>query len=263
MTLFLRLVQTQRQTLAMTPQLMQAIKLLQMSNLELEAAVREEVDKNLCSHLARRRRPRKRSAGRANSELSGLDPFATGRGPPTLADNATRERGRPRLKTPTEPRIANWLVGPARGRRAPRRGGGGRRRRPTSVKQGRRGRPSCPPPAPRPRRNLRPLTAGVPRPFQHWRAAVAYPPRAGLLRTILQLVPPYKRRSAPALARGPSEPPNEEDVLDVLAEIPRPRPARGPAVRNPTPGQPIEPARPSSARAPAGGPSWWGRHETP
>ncbi|MEM0907757.1 MAG: RNA polymerase sigma-54 factor, partial [Pseudomonadota bacterium] len=50
----LKLVQSQRQTLAMTPQLMQAIKLLQMSNLELEAAVREEVDQNPLLTLAPR-----------------------------------------------------------------------------------------------------------------------------------------------------------------------------------------------------------------
>ncbi len=55
MTLSLRLVQAQRQTLAMTPQLMQAIKLLQMSNLELEAAVRDEVDRNPLLTLTSRR----------------------------------------------------------------------------------------------------------------------------------------------------------------------------------------------------------------
>ncbi len=46
MALSLKLDLRHKQSLVMTPQLMQAIKLLQMSNLELESAIREEVEKN-------------------------------------------------------------------------------------------------------------------------------------------------------------------------------------------------------------------------
>jgi len=109
-TLFLRLVQTQRQTLAMTPQLMQAIKLLQMSNLELEAAVREEVDKNPLLTLAPRADGRVAPRREGMSELSGLDPFATVAARTTLAEHATREMAALGL-TRTERRIADWLVG--------------------------------------------------------------------------------------------------------------------------------------------------------
>ncbi|MEM8663671.1 MAG: RNA polymerase factor sigma-54 [Pseudomonadota bacterium] len=90
MTPQLRLVQSQRQTLAMTPQLMQAIKLLQMSNLELEAAVREEVDQNPLLTLA------PRSDGRVSAKRDGgpmplTDPLATVAARPTLADHCERE----------------------------------------------------------------------------------------------------------------------------------------------------------------------------
>lgn len=92
MTLQLRLVQSQRQTLAMTPQLMQAIKLLQMSNLELEAAVREEVDQNPLLTLAQRSDGRvsaKREGG--GRETVARDPLASVAARPTLADHCARE----------------------------------------------------------------------------------------------------------------------------------------------------------------------------
>jgi len=106
----LRLVQTQRQTLAMTPQLMQAIKLLQMSNLELEAAVREEVDKNPLLTLAQR--PDGRVAPRRNNgqEIAGLDPFATVAARTSLAEHATREMAVLGLD-PAERRIGDYLIG--------------------------------------------------------------------------------------------------------------------------------------------------------
>ncbi|WP_369415132.1 RNA polymerase factor sigma-54 [Acuticoccus kalidii] len=92
MTLSLRLVQSQRQTLAMTPQLMQAIKLLQMSNLELESAVREEVDQNPLLTLASR--PDSRGSGRRDTvsrDRSTLDPLAMVAAKPSLADHCARE----------------------------------------------------------------------------------------------------------------------------------------------------------------------------
>lgn len=92
MTLQLRLVQSQRQTLAMTPQLMQAIKLLQMSNLELEAAVREEVDQNPLLTLAPRadgRVPVKRDT--MVRDTMARDPLASVAAKPTLADHCARE----------------------------------------------------------------------------------------------------------------------------------------------------------------------------
>ena len=46
MALTTRLEFRQRQALVMTPQLMQAIKLLQLSNLDLMAYVEEELEKN-------------------------------------------------------------------------------------------------------------------------------------------------------------------------------------------------------------------------
>src|SRR3954471_8414811 len=46
MALSTRLVMRQGQSLVMTPQLMQAIKLLQLSNLELTAYVEEELERN-------------------------------------------------------------------------------------------------------------------------------------------------------------------------------------------------------------------------
>ncbi|MEM7696459.1 MAG: RNA polymerase factor sigma-54 [Pseudomonadota bacterium] len=86
MTPQLRLVQSQRQTLAMTPQLMQAIKLLQMSNLELEAAVREEVDQN--PFLSLSAGPGTRPTARRDPfAASTLDPLASVADKPTLADH--------------------------------------------------------------------------------------------------------------------------------------------------------------------------------
>jgi len=76
----------------MTPQLMQAIKLLQMSNLELEAAVREEVDQNPLLTLA------PRSDGRVSAKRDGAardpltrDPLASVAERPTLADHCAHE----------------------------------------------------------------------------------------------------------------------------------------------------------------------------
>ncbi|WP_332461209.1 RNA polymerase factor sigma-54 [Acuticoccus mangrovi] len=110
MTPSLRLVQTQRQTLAMTPQLMQAIKLLQMSNLELEAAVREEVDQNPLLTLASRsdgRVPVRREGVR---EVSGNDPLAAVAGRTSLTEHCAREAATLGL-TPAEQQIANFLIG--------------------------------------------------------------------------------------------------------------------------------------------------------
>lgn len=98
MNISIRLVQSQRQTLAMTPQLMQAIKLLQMSNLELEAAVREEVDQNPLLTLAPRgdsfsaRADGKVGVKRDGSrDFGDRDPFATVAAKPSLAEHCARE----------------------------------------------------------------------------------------------------------------------------------------------------------------------------
>ncbi len=116
MTPQLRLVQSQRQTLAMTPQLMQAIKLLQMSNLELEAAVREEVDQNPLLTLAARAdtRPAPRGDGRitAKREVSRdfmNDPMATVAERTSLATHCQRESVGLGF-TPAERDIASYLI---------------------------------------------------------------------------------------------------------------------------------------------------------
>ncbi len=121
MNIQLRLVQSQRQTLAMTPQLMQAIKLLQMSNLELEAAVREEVDQNPLLTLAPRGDglPRADSLPRADGRVSAKretgqgnldrDPFATVAARPSLAEHCAREAVSLGLEG-EERSIANFLI---------------------------------------------------------------------------------------------------------------------------------------------------------
>jgi RNA polymerase sigma-54 factor len=104
------LVQSQRQTLAMTPQLMQAIKLLQMSNLELEAAVREEVDRNPLLTLAPRGDGRVGPKRDAVRDAGDLDPLAAVADRPTLADHCTQQipalgfDGRERA-------VADYLIG--------------------------------------------------------------------------------------------------------------------------------------------------------
>jgi RNA polymerase sigma-54 factor len=94
----------------MTPQLMQAIKLLQMSNLELEAAVREEVDKNPLLTLAPRADGRVAPRRDNGAELAGLDPFATVAAKQTLADHVTREMATLGFDQ-AERAIADYLVG--------------------------------------------------------------------------------------------------------------------------------------------------------
>lgn len=110
MTPSIRLVQSQRQTLAMTPQLMQAIKLLQMSNLELEAAVREEVDRNPFLTLSPRGDGRV-APKRDSLQASGpYDPFASVAARETLADHCRREVVSLDL-CPTGRAIAHFLIG--------------------------------------------------------------------------------------------------------------------------------------------------------
>ncbi len=95
----------------MTPQLMQAIKLLQMSNLELESAVREEVDQNPLLSLASR--PDSRLGGRRNTvtrDPSSIDPLATVASRPSLTDHCAHEIAVLDLDW-TERAIAEFLVG--------------------------------------------------------------------------------------------------------------------------------------------------------
>ena len=75
----------------MTPQLMQAIKLLQMSNLELEAAVREEVDQNPFLTLSPRGDGRVAPKRDVSQHGVPLDPFAAVAVRETLADHCRRE----------------------------------------------------------------------------------------------------------------------------------------------------------------------------
>lgn len=109
MTLSMRPMLTQRQSLAMTPQLMQAIKLLQMSNLELEAAVREEVEQNPLLSLARRPDGRV-SATVPEPGAPRTDPFATVAAPVSLAEHCAREAAELGLD-PDERAIAQILIG--------------------------------------------------------------------------------------------------------------------------------------------------------
>lgn len=104
----LRLVQGQRQTLTMTPQLMQAIKLLQMSNLELETALREEVDQNPLLSLASRADGRV-SPARASFDPVTDDPLARVAKEPTLAEHCVREAATLDL-SPDERVIADFLI---------------------------------------------------------------------------------------------------------------------------------------------------------
>ena len=60
MALSTRLEIRQGQSLVITPQLQQAIKLLQLSNLELEAYVEGELERNRCSTETPARRPETR-----------------------------------------------------------------------------------------------------------------------------------------------------------------------------------------------------------
>ena len=110
MTLSLRLVQSQRQTLAMTPQLMQAIKLLQMSNLELEAAVREEVDQNPLLTLVPRGDGRVAPKRDRTGDSTNYDPLASVAARPTLAQHAIGEASTLGLDG-AQWRIAEFLVG--------------------------------------------------------------------------------------------------------------------------------------------------------
>ena len=75
----------------MTPQLMQAIKLLQMSNLELEAAVREEVDQNPLLTLAPRSEGRVGAKREMAPDMGGRDPLAAVAERPSLADHCRQQ----------------------------------------------------------------------------------------------------------------------------------------------------------------------------
>lgn len=75
----------------MTPQLMQAIKLLQMSNLELEAAVREEVDQNPLLTLAPRSDGRVSVKRESMGDVGRGDPLASVKAPLSLAEHCEHE----------------------------------------------------------------------------------------------------------------------------------------------------------------------------
>ena len=94
----------------MTPQLMQAIKLLQMSNLELEAAVREEVDQNPLLTLASR--PDGRVAARRDTmrDSGSFDPLASVAAKTTLVEHCRREIVMLGLDNPGRA-IADFLIG--------------------------------------------------------------------------------------------------------------------------------------------------------
>jgi len=94
----------------MTPQLMQAIKLLQMSNLELEAAVREEVDQNPFLTLSPRGDGRVAPKRDVSSNSAPLDPFAAVAVRETLADHCRREIAGLKLDD-TGRYIAEFLIG--------------------------------------------------------------------------------------------------------------------------------------------------------
>jgi len=93
----------------MTPQLMQAIKLLQMSNAELETAVREEVDKNPLLTLAPRGNGRVAARRDPAGDSGGTDPIAALPARPTLAEHCARQAAGLGL-TGVERDIATFLI---------------------------------------------------------------------------------------------------------------------------------------------------------
>ena len=89
MSLTPRLDLRQSQTLAMTPRLQQAIRLLQMSALELESAVAEELEKNPFLEREGAQDPDNLPENREFSEFEGRED------PPALLDSAGQEESPP------------------------------------------------------------------------------------------------------------------------------------------------------------------------
>lgn len=97
MSLTPRLDLRQTQTLAMTPRLQQAIRLLQMSALELESAVAEELEKNPFLEREGAQDPAELTENREFSEFEGRED------PPALLDSAGQEEAPPDTNdVPTE-----------------------------------------------------------------------------------------------------------------------------------------------------------------
>src|SRR5580693_8260195 len=100
MALTQRLEFRQSQSLVMTPQLMQAIKLLQLSNLDLSAFVEEELERNPLLERASDS-PEAPVAGEGAPDQADLSD-------PGYGDEATGEPGSPAAET-FEPAQDEWL----------------------------------------------------------------------------------------------------------------------------------------------------------
>ena len=120
------LILASRQTLAMTPQLQQAIKLLQFSHLELAAFIQQELEKNpLLAGDRRRRRPDRRAANRPPLEAPTDTAEALAAAAPALAEADERwtrefaDRGGDGAARPRRARMRprRWISSPSgRGR---------------------------------------------------------------------------------------------------------------------------------------------------
>ena len=120
-----RLDLRQCQTLVMTPQLRQAIKLLQFSNVEVAAFVEEELERNPLlerDEVDRRADRGARGAGpdRATADAASM-PTRSRRRMPTRCRPMARHRSIPTMPTPTTP--AGWPTVPASLGRIDGRGG--------------------------------------------------------------------------------------------------------------------------------------------
>ncbi len=103
----LKQAQRQAQTLAMTPELQQAIRLLQMSSLELRAFINAELERNPLLELRENDEPEERRA--ANREADGAPeaPAATEPAPQQSLTEAFAEQA------PSEERLADMDMNPA------------------------------------------------------------------------------------------------------------------------------------------------------
>jgi RNA polymerase sigma-54 factor len=125
MALSQKLVLRQSQSLVMTPQLMQAIKLLQLSNLDLIAYVDAELERNPLLERAEPEEgtegdPDAKEAAAADSDRDGEEPSewtetAAGPGPTDGLDTAFSDAGRPTPAEPPPPAPGeSWSAPPSR-----------------------------------------------------------------------------------------------------------------------------------------------------
>ena len=115
MSAYQRLDMRQGQSLVMTPQLQQAIKLLQLSNIELAEFVAEEIEKNPLLARGENAAPEEydgdvdKAKGRDELSLDGSDDMGTARDAVDAADSDMYESG----TGSDEARTANSQSGPS------------------------------------------------------------------------------------------------------------------------------------------------------